>query len=55
MSATMMQLESFIVQETNMLDIILGLGMVIFGFMLFWAVLCFILKGMFKIADKIFG
>jgi hypothetical protein len=38
-----------------MIDYILGFGLVIFGFMLFWAVICFILKIMFKIADKIFN
>lgn len=38
-----------------MFDIILGLGMVIVGFMVFWALACIILKVMFKIADKVFG
>jgi len=37
-----------------MFDIILGLGMVIMGFMLFWAIGCVIVKCMFKIADWIF-
>jgi hypothetical protein len=37
-----------------MLDVILGLGMVVVAFFAFWTIGCIILKGMFKIADKIF-
>jgi hypothetical protein len=40
---------------TNMIEIILGLGMVVIGFFTFFAIGCVIIKVLFKIADKIFG
>jgi hypothetical protein len=38
-----------------MIEFILGIGLIILGFLAFWAVLCVIVKACFKIADVIFG
>lgn len=39
----------------DLIGIIVALVVVLVGIFLMWGAFCFMLKGMFRIADKIFG